>query len=76
MFEYSICNEPDEEIFIKQCSAIEKHISRLIKDDILEDVDGTKTQTYHYGDNTIKVVNCFCVNALYVQSTEDIKKYF
>jgi hypothetical protein len=73
---YTICNEPDEEIFVKQCSAIEKNIPGLKKDNVLEDVDGTKIQIYHYGENLIKVINSFYVNALYVESTEDIKKYF
>ena len=47
MFEYSICNQADEEIFKRQCNALEKKFSELlVKDNFLTDVDGSKIQTY------------------------------
>lgn len=35
MFSYGICNIPDEEIFFKQCKALEKNIKGLKKKDYL-----------------------------------------
>lgn len=74
--EYLICNVADENIFSKQCEAIEKNIKNLLKHKLLEDVDGSKIQLYTYDDKEVKVVNDFYTNEVRVESTEDIRIYF
>lgn len=47
IFEYSICNQADKEVFKRQCNALEKIFSEsLVKDNFLTGVDGSKIQTY------------------------------
>lgn len=76
MFKYNVCNVYDEEIFNKQCLAIEKHISDLKKDNLLNDVDGTQIQIYTFIDNKhIKVINDIDFG-ISVVSDIDIKDYF
>lgn len=74
--EYLICNVADEDIFFKQCEAIENHIGNLIKNELLEDVDGSKIQRYVYEENEIKVFNDIFCNEVRIECTEDIEKYF
>lgn len=76
MFTYSICNEADEDIFFKQCKAIEKHIKPLEKGKLLDDVDGSKIQLYNHNNNEIKVVNSLYANELYVESEIELKQFF
>ncbi len=40
MLHYTICNMPNEELFYKQCAALEKNIPELMKEPLLEDVAG------------------------------------
>lgn len=76
MFEYTICNQADENIFHKQCSALEKNIPNLIKTDILEDVDGSLTQLYSLGDKRVSVHNSKYIDAVYVESDIDLRPFF
>ena len=56
-YEYTICSQPDEEIFRRQCEALEKSIPGLIKGDFLQDVDGSVLQFYQLRGNQIRVSN-------------------
>lgn len=76
MYNYPICNMADEEIFAKQCAAIEKYLTPLEKKEVLEDVDGSKIQLYIFQEHNIKVVNSYYTNEVYVESEIDIKPYF
>ena len=76
MFHYSICTVPDEEIFIKQCKALEKNIDGLKKEKLLIDVDDSKIQIYYYNGKEIKVVNDYYVGALYVDSEIELEQFF
>lgn len=76
MFSYSICDVPDEEIFFKQCKALEKNIKGLKKEKLLIDVDETKIQIYYYNDKEIKVINSYYENELYVESEIDLEPFF
>lgn len=71
-----ICNVADEEVYEKQCAAIEKHIPGIKKQEELVDVDGSKIQRYSYNGERIVVINSIDENELIVKSTEDIKRYF
>lgn len=76
MFSYSICDVPDEEIFFKQCKALEKNIKGLKKEKLLIDVDDSKIQIYYYNDKKIKVANSYYENELYVESEIDLEPFF
>ena len=76
MFEYNICNMPDEEIFTRQCSALEKHIPNIFKKELLEDVDGSKTQLYKIGINNVSVHNSEYIGAVFIKSDIDLTPYF
>ena len=76
MYTYSVCDIADEEIFSKQCIAIEKHLKPIEKEEMLEDVDGTKIQLYKFEKHIIKVVNSLYENEVYVESEIDISPYF
>ena len=76
MFDYTVCNQADAELFYKQCAAIEKNIPNLNKNDIIEDVDGTLAQRYDHEKGTILVKNDVQTDALYVTSHFDLLPYF
>lgn len=77
MYKYTICNGPDEEIFVKQCKALEKHIPGLTKEELLTDVDETKIQQYKKDGKSIWVYNDYYqVKAVYIESEIELMKYF
>lgn len=75
-YEYNICNEPDKDIFEKQCVALENHIPGIVKSDLLTDVDGSETQIYIVDNKRITVHNSYYVGAIYIKSDIDLDLYF
>ena len=75
-YHYSICTNQNDELFVKQCEAIEKHIPKLTKDELFEDIDGSSYQIYHHANGDIEVSNDYYVGALYVESDFDLLPYF
>ena len=75
MFEYSVCNVYDADIFKKQCAALEKHIPDLSEKNYLEDVDGSQIQVYECNGKQLKIVNDKLVG-VFIESDIDIEKYF
>lgn len=76
MYEYSICNKCDEEIFNKQCKALESNIPNLKKKECLIDVDGSKIQKYSIDNKEVKVYNSIDENEVYVISQVELEEYF
>lgn len=76
MFEYYICNTADDEIFRKQCTAIEKNVAPLKKELLLEDVDGTLIQRYDSGGREIKVCSDHFAQEVYVRSDVELNQFF
>jgi hypothetical protein len=76
MIKYCICNQVDDEIFKKQCKALEDRIPTLKKDDLLLDVDGSETQIYKLNDEKVLVHNSYYLDEVYVESEVDLTKYF
>ena len=76
MFHYSICTEPDKEIFEKQCNALEKRIPNIVKGQLLEDVDYSLTQIYTVGQKKITVHNSYYIGAVYVDSEIELEQFF
>ena len=75
-YSYTICNQPDEEIFYKQCKALEKYLPGLIKEKLLEDIDGSLYQKYQHNKGEIIVCNHIPIGAVYVDSDFDLLLYF
>lgn len=76
MYHYTICNVPDEELFYKQCAALEKNVPDLEKDSLLEDVDGSLTQIYRKEEKEISVHNSEYIGALYIDSEIELTQFF
>lgn len=73
MFSYNIHKEADAEAFEKACARIEKGVPGIKKEKILVDVDGTLIQVYHTSEGKIEVVNDYEIDAVYADSTIDLK---
>ncbi len=76
MFEYSICNNADTDIFKKQCKALESNIPEIVKKDLLDDVDGSQTQIYSVNGKNIEVHNSLYIDAVYVTSEVELTQFF
>lgn len=76
LYEYNICNQADEEIFLKQCNALENKIPNIKKAELLIDVDETKIQKYLLDGKEIKVYNSNYINEVFVKSEVELEQYF
>ena len=75
MFEYNICNVYDEDVFEKQCLALERHIPNLLKKQFSEDIDGTQLQQYVKQGEKLRVINDKLVR-ISIISEFKIERYF
>ena len=75
-FVYSVCNMPDEDVFFRQCAALEKNIPGLKKEKALEDVDGSLIQPYRLNGKKIVVKNSYYTGDVHVESEIDLKPFF
>ncbi len=76
MYHYSICNVADKVIFQKQCRALETHLPHLVKDELLEDVDGSLMQRYWLDGKMIRVYNSNDIRSVYIDSEVELEPYF
>ena len=76
MFEYNICNMPDENIFFRQCEALEKRIECIQKGDLLQDVDSSLIQEYSLDRKKILVHNDLYVGCVWIGSEIDLTQFF
>ncbi len=76
MYEYVICNQADEEIFRKQCAALEKRLPRIQKTQFLHDVDDSKMQGYSLNGKSIEVYNDYNIGEVRIKSQIDLDLYF
>ena len=76
LYEYNICNQADEEIFSKQCNALENKIPNIKKDELLIDVDESKIQKYLLDGKEIKVYNSNYNNEVFIKSEVELEQYF
>lgn len=74
MYSYTISKEPDNKLFLRVCSLIEKNITGLTKEELLIDVDGSLYQKYLLAQEKIVVRNDYEIYALYVDSDIDLTK--
>lgn len=73
---YIICNVADEDIFDKQCEALEKNIPRLDKRDTLRDVDGSIIQLYDRDGKKIKVLCDYIFDEVCIESELELTQFF
>ena len=76
IFDYTICNAPDSDIFLRQCKALEKNIPDLKKSEILIDIDGSQIAVYFKDGKKVTVHNSYYVGAVYIQSEFDLTTFF
>lgn len=76
MFEYNICSQADEDIFYKQCAALERNIPNLERGDLLEDVGGSLLQCYKLNGSDVIVYNDCYVNDVHIKSGIDLLQFF
>jgi hypothetical protein len=76
MIHYTICNQCDEEIFRKQCEALEKNVPGLAQKELLQDVDDSKIQIYDLNHAMISVHNSQYLNEVYIESDIDLIQFF
>lgn len=76
MFEYTIYTAPDEDVYKRQCQALEKHIPGLKKLYELNDVDGSLICIYKKGDSEIKVSNDYQIGGVFIDSEIDLLPFF
>ena len=76
MYEYNICTQADQDIFARQCAALETAVSDLSQVNHLEDVDGSETKVYDCHGKRVEVHNDCYVDAVYVKSEIDLEPYF
>lgn len=75
-YDYTICTEFDEDIFNRQCKALEQHIHGIKKGLFLHDVDNSKLQYYDIGGKELRVVNDFQIGAVYIDSDIELRQFF
>ncbi|MDR0948689.1 MAG: hypothetical protein LBM69_04135 [Lachnospiraceae bacterium] len=75
-YDYTICTEPDEKLFYKQCKLLEDNVPGIIKGDLLHDVDDSLIQLYTKDRGKIVVHNCYYIGALYVESDIELTQFF
>ncbi|MDR3313260.1 MAG: hypothetical protein LBS96_02245 [Oscillospiraceae bacterium] len=75
-FDTMICNQADEDVFRRQCLALEKALPNLTKGQLLQDVDGSDFQEYAMNGYAILVESDTQVNGVFVRSDVDLRPYF
>ena len=75
-YDYNICTNADEQIFENQCRALETHIPNLVKDKLLEDVDGSKMQRSYKDKKEILVKNSNYIGAVFIESEIELEPFF
>jgi len=74
--EYMIYTIANEDVYHKQCAALEMHIPSLRKLEELHDVDDSRIQRYELNGKRIRVLNDLQLNAVHVESEIPLEVYF
>lgn len=76
MNKYTICNFADDEIFRKQCRALEKYVPNLKPERFWDCLDGTLIQYYQHPKGKVEVRSDADTDVVYVDSEFDLLPYF
>ena len=74
--QFTVCNQPDREIFSRQCKSLENVIPGLALKEHLEDVDGSETAVYIVGGQEVIIHNSYYIGAVYIETDANLDKYF
>lgn len=75
-YEYIISSSADDNVYKKQCIALEKHIPNLKKIRELHDVDDSKIMIYEKDNYKILVKNSYYIDVLKVESEIELEQFF
>ena len=75
-FRYIICNQPDNNIYMKQREALFRHINGLKLVEELTDVDNSKYSVMEHEKGEIVLKNSFYHGEVRIESDFDISPYF
>lgn len=76
MYEYTICNQPDKEIYEKQCMALEKRVPDILLVSALHDVDDSQKNIYSVNDKKVTVANDYYIGGVFVTSEIELEQFF
>ena len=76
MFHYTVAKNADQKAFESVCVLLEVKINGMVKEKLLEDVDGTLIQIYKTGGKEITVFNDYEVGAVYIDSELNLDQIF
>lgn len=76
VYHYMICDQPDEEIFEKQCAALLKNVPNLKLKDELDDVDSSIYRTYEVNGAIVEVSNDYYIGGVFVKSEIELTQFF
>lgn len=76
MYQYTICNQPDEEIFRRQCAALEERVPHLKLVQELRDVDDSLIRMYEKDGGKVKIKNDFCAGGVFIDSDIELEQFF
>lgn len=76
MFQYTVCNIPDHDVYCRQCRAIEKSVPGIKKVDEFRDVDDSYMSIYEKDGAKVRVCNDWVVGGVFVDSEIDLLPFF
>jgi hypothetical protein len=74
-YERMVCNQQDDEIFVRQCKALEANIPGLVKGELIQVLDLDR-QKYMLNGKSVVVENDALVGGVFVRSDVDLLPYF
>ena len=74
-YDYTVYPENSSETFKKVCELIEKKYPKLLKDDLLIDVDGSTIQIFGVEPKEIIIYDDYDIGAVYVKSDFDLSGF-
>ena len=74
-YEHLICDQSDNDVFRRQCQALEQNIPALVKGELIEDLDIDR-QYYTLRGAKIVVENDTLVGGVFIRSDANLRPYF
>ena len=74
-YEHMICDQPDEEIFRRQCVALERNIPGLVKGEFIQTFDLDR-QEYTLNGANVVVENDLYLDGVFIRSDANLLPYF
>lgn len=75
LYEHMICNQADDDIFRRQCKALEENIPGLVKGELIQVFDLDR-QIYSLNAAEVVVENDLYIDGVFIRSDVDLVPYF